>query len=78
MKTKYIKPAISLLGMDLCNVICKSGEYANWGNGATGNSDWENEGQKPTKPSDPGIGVGEDEGGIDSRSKQHSWSVWDD
>jgi len=78
MKTKYIKPAISLLGMGLCNVVCGSGEYARWGDGKNGNSDWVDEGHTPTTPSDPGISVGEDDGGIDSRSKRHSWSAWDD
>ena len=77
-KAKYIKPAISLLGMDLCNVVCGSGEYANWGNGTKGNSNWVNQGQTPTKPTDTGIGVGEDEGVIDSRSKKHSWNLWDE
>lgn len=63
-----------MLDIDLCTVICGSNDYANWGNQQ---GDWPDEGYKPAFGK-PGIDVGEDEGAIDSRSKKHSWSVWDE
>ena len=73
MKTKYIKPAISLLGMDLCNVVCGSTK-ANWG---AEDGTWPDEGYPPSgTPS--GVKVDDDEGVIDSRSKKHSWNLWDE
>ena len=74
-KMKYIKPAIAVLGMELCNVVCASPYRANWGNKTT--QKWYDEGYSPSgTPS--GVEMDDDEGVIDSRSKKHSWSAWDD
>ena len=70
----YVKPMVTIISARPCGVICNSRDKANWGNQK---GTWPDEGHTPSgNPS--GVDVGEDEGVIDSRAKQNSWSIWDE
>ena len=69
----YVKPMVTIISARPCGVICNSGDKANWGNQK---GSWPNEGHTPSgNPS--GVDVEPDEGEIDSRAKQNSWSIWE-